>query len=233
MPAVNVNPTRMELKKLKAKYATSRRGHKLLKDKRDELMKKFLEVVRQNRELRIKVEEGLREYYRSFGSAGATVSSRLIGEALIAPSGKAAVDVDLSSMMSVTVPSFRGEGIEVGINYGMAFTPPELDAALSALSELSSDMVRLAELEKTSQLLSVEIERTRRRVNALEFILMPGYLEQIKRISMKLDEDERGNTARLMKVKEMMVEAQRIEKRAEMFGPDSSDSTATDHDPAD
>ncbi|MBO4792399.1 MAG: V-type ATP synthase subunit D [Clostridia bacterium] len=228
MPTVNVNPTRMELKKLKIKFATSRRGHKLLKDKRDELMKKFLEIVKQNKALRIKVEDGLREYYKAFGTAGATSSRMIIGEALIAPTGRAAVDVDLTSVMSVTVPTFRGEGIEVGINYGMAFTPPELDSALEALSVLSKDMLKLAELEKTAQLLSVEIERTRRRVNALEFILMPRYLDQIKRISMKLDEDERGNTARLMKVKEMMVESQRAEKRADMFGADDSDGSDYD-----
>ncbi len=117
-------------------------------------------------------------------------------------------------------PSLRAHGgeIEVGINYGMAFTPPGLDAALEELTVLARDMVRLAELEKTMQLLAGEIERTRRRVNALEYILMPRYLEAIKTITMKLDEDERGSRARLMKVKEMMVEAQKKQKRAEMFG---------------
>ncbi|MCQ2427760.1 MAG: V-type ATP synthase subunit D [Clostridia bacterium] len=220
MPAQNVNPTRMELKKLKKRYATSRRGHKLLKDKRDELMKQFLTIVRENKKMRASVEERLRNYYKSFASAGASGNPKITAEALLAPSGRAAVDVDLSSMMSVTVPTFRGEGIEVGINYGLAFTPPGLDTALEELAKLSGDMVKLAELEKTAQLLAAEIERTRRRVNALEYILMPGYLAQIKRISMKLDEDERGNTARLMKVKEMMVEGQRKEHREDMFGPE-------------
>lgn len=220
MPAQNVNPTRMELKKLKARYATSRRGHKLLKDKRDELMKIFLETVKENKRVRARVEEKLRRYYASFGTAGATGNPRIIGEALLAPAGKATVDVDLRNLMSVTVPSYSGEGIEVTINYGLAFTPPGLDSALEELSDLSSEMIKLAELEKSAQLLSAEIERTRRRVNALEYILMPSYAEQIKRISMKLDEDERGNTARLMKVKEMMVEGQRQQKRAEMFGED-------------
>jgi len=233
MPAQNVNPTRMELKKLKKRYATSRRGHKLLKDKRDELMKKFLEIVRENKKMRESVEERLRGYYASFASAAASGNPKIIEEALLAPAGKASVDVDLTNMMSVTVPTYRGEGIEVSVNYGLAFTPPGLDAALEELSGLSNDMVKLAELEKTAQLLAGEIERTRRRVNALEYILMPGYLAEIKRITMKLDEDERGNTARLMKVKEMMVAESRSEKREEMFGPDDydevDDSVFDDH----
>lgn len=218
MAQVNVNPTRMELKKLKARFETSRRGHKLLKDKRDELMKQFLEVVRENKKMRQAVEERLRAYYAAFSGAGASVNPHIIEEALLAQSGEAGVDVSLRNVMSVTVPSFEGEGIEVGINYGFAFTPPGLDRALEELSDLSKDLIKLAELEKTAQLLAAEIERTRRRVNALEYILMPRYLETIKVISMKLDEDERGSRARLMKVKEMMLEQQIKEKRAEMFG---------------
>ena len=207
----------MELKKLKNRYNTSRRGHKLLKDKRDELMKQFLEVVRKSRELRISVENRLRAFYTSFTAAGATCNPHILEEALLAPTGEATVDIDLVNLMSVTVPEYRGEGIEVGINYGLAFTPPSLDFALNELSELAVDMVELAEYEKKSQLLSLEIERTRRRVNALEFILMPRYLEAIRSISMKLDEDERGNRARLMKVKDMMVKAQITQRRAQMY----------------
>lgn len=204
----------MELKKLKQRYATSRRGHKLLKDKRDELMKQFLEVVKENKKLRQSVEERLRAYYRSFNSAGAQGNPHILEEALLAPTGDADVKVSLTNMMSVTVPVFEGVGIEPGINYGLAFTPPGLDSALAELSTLSEDMIKLSQLEKTAQLLSAEIERTRRRVNALEYILMPNYLAAIRRISMKLDEDERSNTARLMKVKEMMVAQQIEHKRA-------------------
>ncbi|MCQ2354012.1 MAG: V-type ATP synthase subunit D [Clostridia bacterium] len=218
MAQIRVNPTRMELKKLKNKYATSRRGHKLLKDKRDELMKRFLEVVREDRRVRASVEERLRAYYASFTAAGAVGNPRILEEALLAPTGEAAVNVDLTNLMSVEVPKFDGGDIEVGINYGLAFTPPGLDAALEELSDLARDMVKLAELEKTVSLLAAEIERTRRRVNALEYILMPGYLDAIKSISMKLDEDERGSRARLMKVKEMMLEEQMKQKRTEMFG---------------
>lgn len=218
MASLNVNPTRMELKNLKNRYATSRRGHKLLKDKRDELMKKFLEVVRENRAMRASVEERLRRFYRSFTSAGSTANPRIIEEALIAPAGDASVEVSLSNLMSVTVPKFEGEGIEVSVNYGLAFTPPGLDSALEELSTLSQDMVKLAELEKSATLLAAEIERTRRRVNALEYILMPRYLEQIRMISMKLDEDERAGRARLMKVKEMMLDETRKQRRSDMYG---------------
>ena len=218
MAELKVNPTRMELKKLKARYATSRRGHKLLKDKRDELMKQFLEVVRADRILRESVEKRLRAYYASFTAAGAAGNPHILEEALMAPTGDAYVDVNLVNMMSVEVPEYKGEDIEVGINYGLVFTPPGLDKALEELSTLAMDMVELAELEKKAQLLAEEIERTRRRVNALEYILMPRYLSAIKVISMKLEEDERSSRARLMKVKEMMLEEQKAAKRAEMFG---------------
>lgn len=190
MAGINVSPTRMELKKLKNRYAAARRGHKLLKDKRDELMKHFLDTVRENEELREKVEKKLRAYYRSFTAAGAVGNPRMLEEALITSSGENLINMELSRTMGVTVPVLEGGDITVGIGYGMAFTPAGLDAALEELSQLSADMIKLAELEKTAQLLAGEIERTRRRVNALEYILMPRYLESIKIISMKLDEDE-------------------------------------------
>ncbi|HCG68436.1 MAG: V-type ATP synthase subunit D [Eubacteriales bacterium] len=221
MAGINVSPTRMELKKLKNRYAAARRGHKLLKDKRDELMKHFLDTVRENEELREKVEKKLRAYYRSFTAAGAVGNPRMLEEALITSSGENLISMELSRTMGVTVPVLEGGDITVGIGYGMAFTPAGLDAALEELSQLSADMIKLAELEKTAQLLAGEIERTRRRVNALEYILMPRYLESIKIISMKLDEDERGSRARLMKVKEMAAETERKQKRAEMFGEDA------------
>ena len=221
MAGINVSPTRMERKKLKNRYAAARRGHKLLKDKRDELMKHFLDTVRENEELREKVEKKLRAYYRSFTAAGAVGNPRMLEEALITSSGENLISMERSRTMGVTVPVLEGGDITVGIGYGMAFTPAGLDAALEELSQLSADMIKLAELEKTAQLLAGEIERTRRRVNALEYILMPRYLESIKIISMKLDEDERGSRARLMKVKEMAAETERKQKRAEMFGEDA------------
>ena len=136
----------------------------------------------------------------------------MLKEALILPKKEGRLDVTYKNVMSVTVPCFSldmlGTGGADSYNYGMAFTSGELDASLAALNGILEDLVRLAELEKTAQMLAEEIERTRRRVNALEYIMMPRYLETIKAIRMKLDENERGNTTRLMKVKDMMLQAQ-------------------------
>ena len=212
MAELRVNPTRMELKKVQARYTTPRRGHKLLKDKRDELMKKFLEVVRENKELRERVEASLAKVHSSFSIASATVSPQMLKEALILPKKEGKLDVTYKNVMSVTVPMFSlqvlSEGGADGYNYGMAFTSGELDAAARELNGILEDLVRLAEMEKTAQMLAEEIEKTRRRVNALEYIMMPRYLETIKTIKMKLEENERGNTTRLMKVKDMMLAAQ-------------------------
>lgn len=209
MAQLRVNPTRMELKKLQARYNTARRGHKLLKDKRDELMRQFLEIVRDYKALRSRVEAALSDVYGSFSAASALSGPRMLTEALILPKKEGALEVDEKNLMSVTVPvfDFQVKGGEASdcYNYGFAFTSGELDASLNALSEVMEDMVELAQKEKTAQLLAEEIERTRRRVNALEYIMMPQYLEAIKAIKMKLDENERGNTTRLMKVKDMML----------------------------
>lgn len=209
MAQLRVNPTRMELKRLQARYNTARRGHKLLKDKRDELMRQFLEIVRDYKALRKKVEASLAEVYGSFASAAALSGPKMLSEALILPKKEGVLDVDEKNLMSVTVPVFdfqvKGGDAADSYNYGFAFTSGELDSSLHALSEVMEDMVRLAQKEKTAQLLAEEIERTRRRVNALEYIMMPQYLEAIKTIKMKLDENERGNTTRLMKVKDMML----------------------------
>lgn len=212
MAELRVNPTRMELKKVQARYATARRGHKLLKDKRDELMKKFLEVVRENKALRERVEASLATVHASFSVASAVSSPNMLKEALILPKKEGKLDVSFRNVMSVTVPTFSlqmlTDGGVDGYNYGMAFTSGELDAAARELNDLLEDLVKLAEMEKTAQMLAEEIEKTRRRVNALEYIMIPQYLTTIKSIKMKLDENERGNTTRLMKVKDMMLAAQ-------------------------
>lgn len=202
----------MEMKRLQTRYQTARKGHKLLKDKRDELMRRFLEVVREDRRLRERVEAALTDAYRSFTVASAVSSPNMLYEALLCPKKEGALAVDYQNVMSVTVPTFElkllSEEVDDHCNYGLAFTSGELDASLRELSGIMEDMIRMAELEKTAQLLAEEIERTRRRVNALEYILMPQYLETIKTIKMKLDENERGNTTRLMKVKDMMIKEQ-------------------------
>ncbi|MBQ8140319.1 MAG: V-type ATP synthase subunit D [Clostridia bacterium] len=217
MAEIRVNPTRMELKKLQARYTTARRGHKLLKDKRDELMKRFLDVVREDKLLRERVEVSLGRVYKSFSVAGAVGSPKMLQEALICPKKEGSLDVTYKNLMSVTVPEFKmeivGDNVAEGFNYGLAFTSGELDASLRELNSLLEDMIRMAELEKTAQLLAEEIEKTRRRVNALEYIMMPQYLAAIKTIKMKLDENDRGNTTRLMKVKDMMLKAQLEQKQ--------------------
>ncbi len=216
MPTINVNPTRMELKKLKGRLTTARRGHKLLKDKRDELMKQFLNIVREEKDLRASLEERLAKVKGSFEVAAATMSRRVLTEALMLPKSEGTLTVTDLNAMSVTVPRFYYEEVPRtgGVSYGFLYTSGELDRAVEELSDMSAELVRLAELEKTAELMAAEIERTRRRVNALENIMIPGYEETIKSISMKLDENERGNTTRLMKVKDMMLEAQREANRA-------------------
>lgn len=213
MAEIRVNPTRMELKKLQARYTTARRGHKLLKDKRDELMRRFLDVVREDKDLRASVEDSLAKIYKSFSVANAVGSPKMLEEALICPKKEGSIDVSYQNLMSVTVPVFKmqvvGDNAAEGCNYGFAFTSGELDSSLRELNSLLEDIIRMSELEKTAQLLAEEIERTRRRVNALEHIMMPQYLAAIKSIKMKLDENERGNTTRLMKVKDMMLKSQR------------------------
>ncbi len=213
MAEIRVNPTRMEMKKLQGRYNTARRGHKLLKDKRDELMKQFLDVVREDKALRERVERALGAYYRGFVVASASGNPKMLEEALIAPRAQGGVEVDYRNMMSVTVPEFsfpqeQGDAAAQNFNYGLAFTSGELDVSLRELNSILGDLLRMAELEKKAQLLAEEIEKTRRRVNALEYIMMPQYLEAIKSIKMKLEENERGNTTRLMKVKDMMLKAQ-------------------------
>lgn len=212
MAEIRVNPTRMELKKLQGRYTTARRGHKLLKDKRDELMKQFLDVVREDKQLRERVEEALGTFYKGFSVASASGNPRMLEEALICPKTEASLEVSYRNVMSVTVPSFdmkvSGDRVSEGFNYGLAFTSGELDVSIRELNGILTDILRMAELEKTAQLLAEEIERTRRRVNALEYIMMPQYLAAIKSIKMKLDENERGNTTRLMKVKDMMLKEQ-------------------------
>ena len=217
MAEIRVNPTRMEMKKLQGRYNTARRGHKLLKDKRDELMKQFLEVVREDKALRERVEKALELYYKGFSVASASGNPKMLKEALICPKKEGSLEVTYKNMMSVIVPEFSYSASESeaaqSFNYGLAFTSGDLDVSLRELGGILEDLIRMAELEKQAQLLAEEIEKTRRRVNALEYIMMPQYLAAIKSIKMKLDENERGNTTRLMKVKDMMLEAQRRTNR--------------------
>ncbi|MCI9557628.1 V-type ATP synthase subunit D [Oscillospiraceae bacterium 50-16] len=219
MPSATINPTRQELNRLKTRLRTSMRGHKLLKDKRDELMKQFMDVVRENRALRKRVEEGLMRAHGSFTVAAALMSPEMLEQALLYPKQSVELDMSFQNIMSVDVPQyhFRTSSQDPGevYPYGFAQTSGELDDAVDALSQVLSDMLRLAEVEKTSQLLAEEIEKTRRRVNALEYVKIPEMQANIKYITMKLDENERSNTIRLMKVKDMILKEAIEERQAE------------------
>jgi len=209
MAKLNVNPTRMELSKLKKTLATSTRSHKLLKDKQDELMRQFISLVKYNNKLRKEVEAQLESSLKDFVMARAVMSSEFLEEAIIYPKEHISVEVTEKNIMSVSVPvmNFKRqlEGDEGSIYpYGFANTSSELDDTLSKLYGILPQLLELAEVEKACQLMADEIEKTRRRVNALEYRTIPDYVETIKYIRMRLDENERAATTRLMKVKSMI-----------------------------
>lgn len=210
MANVVVNPTRMELTRLKKKLVTASRGHKLLKDKRDELMRQFLDMARENMELRMKVEAGIKAANTGFVIAKAGMNEQTLSTALMAPKQEVRIALGDRNVMSVDIPVYDYKMKSANSNdiysYGFAFTSGELDDAVKSLSDILPDMLRLAEVEKSCQMLAAEIEKTRRRVNALEHVIIPETREGIKYISMKLDENERSTQVRLMKVKDMMLE---------------------------
>ena len=210
MASATINPTRMELNRLKGRLKTATRGHKLLKDKRDELMKQFLDIVRRNRALRSKVEQGLERANAAFTVASALMSPEMLEQALLYPKQSVELDMKFKNIMSVNVPVYefhtKNEDPAEIYPYGFAQTSGELDAALEALANVFNDMLELAEVEKTMQLLAADIEKTRRRVNALEYVMIPQFQQNIRYISMKLEENERGNITRLMKVKDMVLQ---------------------------
>ena len=209
MAKLNVNPTRMELTKLKKRLVTAVRGHKLLKDKQDELMRQFINLVKYNNELRKEVEKELEGSFKDFVMASAVMSSEFLEEAVAYPKESISVEVGTKNIMSVNVPqmTFRRQlqDDEGSIfPYGFANTSGELDDAISKLYTILPKLLELAEVEKSTQLMADEIEKTRRRVNALEYMTIPQLEETIKYIRMKLDENERGALTRLMKVKDMI-----------------------------
>ena len=210
MAVKQVNPTRMELTRLKKKLNTATRGHKLLKDKRDELMRRFLEMVRENRALRMKVEEELKKANSNFVLAKAAMSDETLKAALLAPKQEVYVSTSYRNVMSVDIPVFETETRTPDPNdiysYGFAFTSADLDDAVKSLADVLPDLIRLAEIEKSCQLMADEIEKTRRRVNALEHVMIPETQEQIRYITRKLDETERSTQTRLMKIKDMMLQ---------------------------
>ncbi|MBO5609878.1 MAG: V-type ATP synthase subunit D [Eubacterium sp.] len=210
MATQTVIPTRMELTRLKKKLNTAVKGHRLLKDKRDELMREFLELVKVNMELREKVEKGIDAANKNFVLAKAGMSEQTLRTALMAPKQEVSLVQDKKNVMSVDIPVFdfktRTPDENDIYSYGFAFTSGDLDGAVDSLAAVFPDMLKLAEVEKSCQLMAAEIEKTRRRVNALEHVIIPETQESIKYITMKLDENERSTQVRLMKVKSMMLE---------------------------
>lgn len=210
MAIMNVNPTRMQLTKLKKQLTTAVRGHKMLKDKRDELMRQFLDLVRENRELREKIEKELSECNAHFVNASAVMSKQALDASLMSPKQQVTIEVESHNIMSVETPVFtvgtRTNDKGDIFPYGFAFTSFELDDAVMSLEKLLPDLIKLAQIEKSCEMMSAEIEKTRRRVNSLEHVMIPRYQETIKYISMKLEENDRSSRTRLMKVKDMLLD---------------------------
>ena len=216
MAGTRVNPTRMELTKQKKKLLSATRGHKLLKDKRDELVRQFMDLIKENMDLRLKVEKGLKAANMEFAVARAGMSEQVLNTALMATGKTLEIKQQFKNVMSVEIPEFQTKN-DIKVNdiysYGYAFTAGDLDDAVYSLSSVFEDMLKLAQVEKSCQLMASEIEKTSRRVNALEHVIIPEALDNIKYITMKLDENERSTQIRLMKVKDMMIEENIQEKK--------------------
>ena len=208
MAKLNVNPTRMELSKLKVRLKTATSGHKLLKDKQDELMRQFIGLVKENRKLRLKVEGKLQDSFKDFLLARGVMSDEMLEDAITFSQQELGVDIKTKNVMSVNVPKMtfnQTESEEIAYSYGYAQTSADLDDAIEGLNKVMRNLLELAEVEKACQLMADEVEKTRRRVNALEYMTIPQLKETIRFIQMKLDENERGSITRLMKVKDMMA----------------------------
>ncbi|WP_071705335.1 V-type ATP synthase subunit D [Murdochiella vaginalis] len=214
MTRLNVNPTRMVMTGLKDRLKTAKRGHKLLKDKQDELMRRFIALAKENRTLREEVEKELQEAFRAFSMASAVMSDPMLENALLSSKQRMGVDVHVENIMSVRIPAFTfvrsgvEEGKEANIYpYGFAQTSVELDVALKKLNGAMDRLLKLAKLEKSCQLMAKEIESTRRRVNALEYRTIPDLEETITYIRMKLEEEDRATITRLLKIKDLISQA--------------------------
>lgn len=206
MTRLNVNPTRMELRRLKARLKTAVRGHKLLKDKSDEMIRQFMVYARKNKQLRMETEAALSDALKGFMLARAVSDDQVIEEAVAMPASFVEAEVSTKSVMSVEVPSIKIKERKAQdmFPYSFSSVTAELDDSIVTLNGVVAKMVELAEVEKTCNMLADEIEKNRRRVNALEYVMIPELEETIKYISMKLEEQERSNVVRLMKVKDLI-----------------------------
>lgn len=216
MAVLNVNPTRMELTRLKKQLTTAVRGHKMLKDKRDELMRRYLELIKENKALREKVEREIVLANGHFVKASSVMPKESLDTALLAPKQEVFLTVESKNVMSVDIPVFtvktRTSNESDIYSYGFGSTSFALDDAVDRVSELLPLMLRLAEIEKSTGRMATEIEKTRRRVNALEHVMIPRYRDTIRMITEKLEENDRSSRARLMKVKDMVIEQNRASK---------------------
>ena len=206
MARLQVNPTRMELKRLKARLKTAERGHKLLKDKSDEMIRRFMEYAKENKRLREQVEKELSTALTTFIVAKAVSDDAVVQEAVAMPSKTLKLEMDLQNVMSVVVPVIKVQQSSSEDKYPYSFSSvtAELDSSIEVMGGMLERMVKLAEIEKTCNMLAIEIEKNRRRVNALEYVMIPQLQETIKFITMKLDENERSNIVRLVKVKSLI-----------------------------
>ena len=205
MSRQTVNPTRMELSRLSKQLTTAKRGHKLLKDKQDELMRRFIELIKQNNLLRKEVETQLHRAMKAFRLANATINEKYIEEMFILPATEVSLDVSTKNIMSVEVPVMQFDyddvTMQAPIEYGFVNSNVPLDLAIGRFTDVLPKLLSLTEIEKTCQLLAGEIEQTRRRVNALEYLTIPELEETIYGIKMRLEENERANVTRMIKVK--------------------------------
>jgi len=201
---LNVSATRMQLLRLRKRLAIARRGHKLLKDKQDELMRRFMELVKTVKGQRAEVEKALHEAFQSFLLARSTMPDQLVEEAISLPNMKLRLGVSQRQIMNVRIPVLEPSVTGTVRCYGYATTSGDLDIALNFLGGALEQSLKLAEAEKTLQLLADEIEKTRRRVNALEYTLIPNLAETIRYITMKLGEMERSNLSRMMRIKSII-----------------------------
>ena len=210
MARMNVNPTRMEVRRLKGRLKTATRGHKLLKDKSDETIRRFMLYVKENKKLRQEIEQELADAMRYFMLASAVTTSQVMEEAVAMPGYSLKIETGENNVMGVNVPTIKVKESDKKEMYPYSFAgvSAELDGSIANLSNLMEKLVRLAEVEKTCNMLADEIEKNRRRVNALEYVMIPQLEETIKYIMMKLDENERASTIRLMKVKSMIQNKQ-------------------------
>jgi len=201
---LNVNATRMELLRLRKRTKIAKRGHKLLKDKQDELMERLLAMTKEVEELREKVEREIANATKKFLLARAGMEPDFLEEALFIPTKRVEVELEEKNLLNVKVPVLKQSVSGEIISYGYYGTSPELDAALYSLDKIIGNLLELAAMEKTLELIAVEIEKTRRRVNALEYILIPSLEETLRYIVMKLSEIERSTLSRLMRIKDIV-----------------------------